>query len=553
MPTHTSPSARRVPKTTASLLALATALLTGNLAPVSAQAAEPLVRTSRGPVQGLVDDGVLTFRGIPYAKAPRFMPPMEAAAWSAPLAATQYGPICPQTTQNPFPGVAPQLPQSEDCQNLNVWAPARQTGRKRAVMVWLHGGGFSAGSSMEALSYEGKNLSKTGDVVVVSVNHRLNALGFLDLSAQGDAYKYSANVGMMDVVASLQWVQRNIAKFGGDPANVTVFGESGGGAKVLTLMATPAARGLFQKAIVESGAVEQMGMHLTAPATGRRVAELTLQQLDIAPGDVARLQAVPYPQLVLATGKALQQTAQEQKLPAVLAAGYGLDWTPTMDGDYIPVQPAGQTFAAQAKSVPLLIGTNLNEWTTIGNLLNRDQIRSDNKNTWSAEQVAAKLNERFGDKAEAVTQAFGRAYPDKKPVDAMFVDTFLRVPALKTAGLKADQQGAPVYTYVLSWETPALGAVGMAYHTAEIPFVFNNIAITQELTGQGPEAYTLARRMSGAWVHFAKTGNPNGPGLPKWPPFTRASGATMVFDNNVQMRHHHDRELLKLLVPEQVH
>lgn len=167
--------------------------------------------------------------------------------------------------------------------------------------------------------------------------------------------------------------------------------------------------------------------------------------------------------------------------------------------------------------------------------------------------MAAKLKERFGDKAEAVTEAFLRAYPDKKPVDALFVDTFLRVPALQTADLKADQHGAPVYTYVFSWETPALGGVGMAYHTAEIPFVFNNIAITQELTDQGQEAYTLAQRMSGAWVRFAKTGHPNGSGLPKWTPYTRASGATMVFDNAVQVRHHHDRELLKLLVPARVH
>lgn len=340
------PSPRRYSQAVAMLMSLSAALLTSALAPLGAHAAAPAVRTSSGPVKGLIDDGVLTFRGIPYAKAPRFMPPQAPDAWTKPLAATRYGPICPQAGQNPFPGQAPRLPQSEDCQNLNVWTPAAISGKKRAVMVWLHGGGFSAGSSMEAISYEGKNLSKTGDVVVVSVNHRLNLLGHLDLSAHGDAYKHSANLGVMDLVASLQWVRRNIARFGGDPSNVTVFGESGGGAKVLTLMATPAARGLFHKAIVQSGAVEQMGMNLTAPATGRRVAELTLQQLDVAPGDVARLQAVPYPQLVQATGKALQQTAQEQKLPAVLGTGYGLDWTPTMDGDYIPVQPAGQTFAA---------------------------------------------------------------------------------------------------------------------------------------------------------------------------------------------------------------
>ncbi len=510
---------------------------------------DTLVTTTRGPVQGVVADGVFSYRGIPYAKAARFMPPQPPAAWSAPLAASQYGPICPQATQNPFPGAAPVLPQSEDCQNLNIWTPAVNDGKKRAVMVWLHGGGFYAGSSMEALSHEGTNLSKTGDVVVVSVNHRLNALGHLDLSAYGKAYAYSANAGVMDLVASLQWVQQNIARFGGDPNNVTLFGESGGGAKVLTLMAAPAAQGLFHKAIVQSGAVEIMGMNLTSPTAGRRVTELTLQALKISPNDVARLQSVPYAQLAAATDQALKQTAQEQKLPAVRGGGWGLDWTPTMDGDYIPVQPVGSAFAAQSKNIPLLIGSNLNEWETVGNLLNRDKIANDNKHTWSDAQVAAKLKEKYGDQTEAVTQAFLKAYPGKKAVDALFVDTFLRLPARKTADLKADQGSAPVYSYVFTWETPALGGVGMAYHTAEIPFVFNNLALTKEQTGDGQDAFALARLMSGAWVQFAKTGNPNVPGLPHWPAYTRNNGATMIFDQTSQLRHHHDQALMKLLAP----
>ncbi len=505
-----------------------------------------LVRTTGGNIQGMIDDGVLTFRGIPYAKADRFMPPAPTK-WTSTFSADQFGPICPQTAQNPFPGTGPKLPQSEDCLNLNVWTTSIKDGRKRAVMVWLHGGGFSGGSSMEAISYDGKNLSKKGDIVVVSVNHRLNLLGHLDLSAFGLKYKYSANLGVMDLVSSLKWVHSNIEKFGGDPSNVTIFGESGGGAKVLTLMATPAAQGLFHKAIVQSGAVERMGMTLTSPEAGRRVAELTLAALSIGPNELDRLRTVPYEQLVVASDKALKQTADEQRLQALRGGGFGLEWAPTMDGSYIPVQPVGESFAAQSRNIPLLIGSNLNEWETVPELLNRNKLQSDNRNTWNAEQLASRLKEKYGDKADAITEAFSKAYPSKRLSGALYVDTFLRRPAVKTANLKADQRSAPVYNYLFAWETPAFGGLGGAYHTSEIPFVFDNIAITQELTGGGEEAFALADRMSRAWINFAKTGQPRSTGLPPWQPYTRESGATMVFDVSSAIRYHHDASLLSLL------
>lgn len=505
------------------------------------------VNTTSGRVQGRIEDDVLTYQGIPYATAERFMPPAPVKKWSGTLLANHYGDICPQTAQNPFPGASPKMPQSEDCLNLNVWTPAVNDGKKRTVMVWLHGGGFFGGSSMEALDYEGKNLSKSGDVVVVSVNHRLNALGYLDLSAYGRPYQYSANVGMMDLVAALQWVKQNIAQFGGNPNNVTIFGESGGGAKVLTLMATPAAKGLFHKAIVESGAVESMGMNLTDPKAGQRVAALTLQALNLKPSELNRLKEVPYETLANATVGALKQAGEELKLPLVRGSGFGMDWTPTMDGKYIPVQPVGRSFAAQSKNVPLLIGTNLNEWETIPEMMTRDKLQSDNKSVWNNDQVQAKLTAKYGAKAPAITAAFLKAYPNKKAVDALYVDTFLRIPAIKTANLKADQKAAPVYSYVFTWETPAFGGFGMAYHTAEIPFVFNNISITKDITGQSPEAYALAKTMSQAWVNFAKTGQPKAEGLPRWTPYTRQNGATMIFDNESKEKYHHDADLMKLL------
>lgn len=507
----------------------------------------PVVATSAGKVQGQTADGIVAYRGIPYAKAERFMPPQPVKKWTDTFQADHYGAICPQVDQNPFPGIAPKVAQSDDCQNLNVWTPSVRDGKKRAVMVWLHGGGFSGGSSMEAIAYEGKNLSKKGDVVVVSVNHRLNVMGHLDLSAYGPKYQYSANVGVMDLVASLKWVQANIGKFGGNPKNVTIFGESGGGAKVLTLMATPAAKGLFHKAIEQSGAVEGMGMNLTLPTAGRRVAELTLQALEIAPTELDRLKSVPYEKIASASAQALKKTAEEQKIPALQGPAFSLSWMPTMDGAYIPVQPVGGVFAKQSKNIPLITGSNLNEWVSVPDLINRDKLQSDNRNTWTQAQIDAKLKGKYGDKSAAIVEAFLKAYPGKKAVDALYVDTFLRLPALKTTQLKADQKAAPVYNYVFTWETPAFGGFGMAYHTAEIPFVFNNISITKDTTGDSQQAFALADKMSQAWINFAKTGTPSAPGMPKWQAATRENGASMIFDNTIELKQHHDAELLKLL------
>ena len=512
-----------------------------------------VAKTQAGPVQGFVHNGIYVYRGIPYAKAERFQAPQPVAKWDGTRSALMYGNICPQVAVNPlenfmFPG--PHLKQSDDCLNLNVWTPSISDRQERPVMVWLHGGGFSGGSSIESYAYDGENLSRTGNVVVVSVNHRLNAMGHLDLSAYGKQYANSANAGVLDLVAALQWVKANAATFGGDAGNVTIFGESGGGAKVLTLMGTPAAKGLFHKAIVESGALEGMGMTLLSPQTTHRIAELNLKNLGLKPEDVQRLNTLPYETIAEASQKALEQTGQERQIPSVMGKGIALAWAPSTDGTYIPAEPVGEKYPELSKDIPLLIGTNLTEWNTIFSLFGAmDKAQTDNKNNWSAAQVKEKMNALYGDRADAVGKAFAVAYPDRNPADALYVDSLLRIPALKTARLKADQNGAPVYNYLFAWDTPVLGGFAMSYHTSEIPFVMNSLAFTETAHGNGDEARTLADKMSRAWVAFAKTGNPNVRGLPNWPAYTRQGGATMIFGDRPEVKFQHDVELMKLLKP----
>lgn len=502
-------------------------------------------------IQGFIQNGVMTFKGVPYAKAERFMPPVLQTPVSQ--LAIQNGNICLQANQNPmatFLFSGGHFAQSDDCLNLNIWTPATDTAKpdnkKRPVMLWFHGGGFMAGSSLESDAYDGANLAKSQDVVVVSVNHRLNAMGYLDLSGFGGKYQNSVNLGVQDLVKSLEWIKQNIAKFGGDPSNVTIFGESGGGAKVITLMGTPSAKGLFHKAIVQSGAVENMGMKLIDPKVSQRVAELTVQNLGLSAPDLDKLQTMPYEKIAEAGQKALAQTAQEFDLRNVQNTDrIDLAWTPIKDGNIIPQHPIDSDLA---KGIPLLIGSNFAEWTTFPLQLDFAKSLNDNKNTWTSEQLDAKLSERFGSQKQAVLSAFKQAYPNRPVADALYVESFLRIPALQMANDHARQ--APVYNYLFAWDTPVMDGIPMSYHTAEIAFVMNNIDKAPKATGGTKQAYALADKMSRAWGNFAKTGNPNAQGLPKWTAYTPKNGATMIFDNQSELRQHHDRALMQLLKPQ---
>ena len=473
---------------------------------------ETVVQTTAGLVQGTDEDGIYRYLGVPYAQArERFVPAEDVGAWDGIRMADSYGPISPQGAISGLGDAGNQDGTDNNSQNLNIWTPGVNDGKKRPVMVWLHGGGFSTGSANEE-GYDGENLSRSGDVVVVSVNHRLNVFGYLDLSAYGEKYKDSANVGIRDIVASLEWIQDNIEGFGGDPGNVTVFGQSGGGAKVLALMTSPYAKGLFHKGIVQSGATETMGVIFNSQEASTRLTEHILEKLDITEDNIEDIQSVPVEQLEAAAAEALQETGEELKLPAALGGGYSMDWEPVVDGDFLPTNPVTEdSFAEAGTDIPLLIGSNLNEWS---GFFETDPIEP----------------------TKELTAALRGAYPDKTELTAEQVDTTtIRLPLLKIMSHKADQKAAPVYAYVFTY--------GNSYHGAEIPYVFNHVS------GSGEEQ-TLGEQVSQTWVNFARTGVPGTEGMPEWEPYTRESGATMILDTESNLVYHHDQELLSILVPD---
>jgi len=502
-----------------------------------------VTNTESGMVRGYIHNGTHTFKGIPYARAGRFMPPAKTKAWTDVRSSMTYGPVCPLV--DPTTSVQDESEflfhhdwgyTSEECLVLNVWTPGINDGKKRPVLFWIHGGGFTAGSSQELPSYDGENLSKKGDVVVVSINHRLNILGFLDLSAYGEQYKQSANLSILDMAAALEWVQANISNFGGDPSNVTIFGQSGGGAKVNTLMAMPAAKGLFHKAVNQSGSFRTA---MLEKSETQRIAAEVLNVLGLKPEQVDSLRKIPYAQLAAAGKKALKIVEGKMKAEGKPVVGFGLNWGPSRDGNVLPYQLFSNEAFELSKNIPLLLGTTKNEFmTSLGTGLSNG----------TAEQVREMIQKQYLDKADAYTAAVKKAYPlDTKPSDLLDIDTRFRPGAVAQANLKsAVPGGAPVYMYLFTWQSPTLDGKYKATHCMELPFMFNNIARCQEMTGGGKEAEILAGKMSQAWINFARTGNPNHPGLPKWAAYNAQNTATMFFDNTCVVKPQHDKELMEL-------
>lgn len=313
-----------------------------------------VAQTESGKVGGFLQDGIYIYKGIPYAKAERFMPPRPADKWEGVRSSRMFGPTCPQAVRmgwgadehafafhwdDGYPG--------EDCLRVNIWTPGLNDGKKRPVMVWLHGGGYAAGSGQELPSYDGFNLAKKGDAVVVTLNHRLNVLGFLDLSAYGDKYAKSGNAGLLDLVAALQWVNKNIAAFGGDAQNVTIFGQSGGGGKVSTLLATPSAKGLYHKAIVQSGSM----LRTMDAKYSRRIGAAVMDELGLKASQIDELQKMPYERLLAAGEKAVAKVkAEAEKEDGVSTFIFG--WAPTVDGDVLPAQPFDRRRLHRARTCP---------------------------------------------------------------------------------------------------------------------------------------------------------------------------------------------------------
>ncbi len=504
-----------------------------------------VTQTESGKVRGSIQNGIFTYKGIPYAEANRFEAPHKPKPWEGIRSSLTYGPVAP--LMDPTTNVSDESEfvfnhswgyTNEDCMRLNVWSPGINDGKKRPIMFWIHGGGFTAGSSQELPSYDGENLAKTGDVVVISVNHRLNVLGYLDLSAYGDKYRSSANLSILDLRVALEWVKANAASFGGDPNNVTIFGQSGGGAKVNALMAMPSAKGLFHKAINESGA---FNVALPDQEITRMIAAEVLHELNIPESQVDSIQHVPFDELSGASKRALATVSAKLKAEGRAAGGpFGLSWGPSIDSDLFPYQMLSPEALELSKGIPLVIGTVKNEFMTS---LGSGMSFADEKT------VHDFLQKRYGEKTEAYIAAMKQAFPkDKRPSDLLDFDMFFRPGTIAQANLKsAVSGGAPVYMYLFTWQSPVLDGKYKAMHCMELPFVFNNIARCQEMTGGGKEAYALADKMSQAWVQFARTGNPNHKGLPAWTAYSEKNGATLMFDVQCEVRNHPDQPVWDVL------
>ncbi|WP_374951045.1 carboxylesterase/lipase family protein [Mucilaginibacter sp.] len=494
--------------------------------------------TEYGKVKGYIHNNIFTFKGIPYAQSERFTAPQKPKPWADVRSSMTYGPVCPTdpttNVNDPFEfAFNHNLGYSnEHCQTLNIWTQKLNDGKKRPVMVWLHGGGFTAGSSIELPSYDGENLAKKGDVVLVSLNHRLNVLGFLDLSAYGEKYKNSGNAGLADLVSALQWVKENIAQFGGDPNNVTIFGQSGGGGKVTCMMNTPLAKGLFQKAIVESGSYVNT---FTDKSVSQRVAAALLNELHLQPSQVDSLQKIPYETLNLASKKAVGKVSADLKKEGKPA---NVGWNAVLDGEMFPYQPSDAKAMDLAKDIPLLVGTTKNEFAAF----------APTPKDLTMDKVKTTLQKRYGANTDAYIAAVKQAYPNTtKPSEYIDIEFGFRSLAIKQADQKSGMQGAaPVYMYLFTWQSPVNDGMYKAMHCMDIAFQFDNIKRCEEMTGGGKDAYVLASKMSSAWINFAKTGNPNTPALPLWPAYTAANGATMILDVKPQVRNHPDEALLKI-------
>jgi len=517
-----------------------------------------VAETNAGKIRGYEHNGVYIFKGFPYGASTsgtrRFMPPVKPESWGGIRNALQYGRVCPTQSSVHFNTDGKNLANSdedafvlhrgasatvpgEDCLRANIWTPEINGSHKRPVMVYMHGGAFSGGCGHDLLAYDGESLARNHDVVVVTHNHRLNVYGYLNLEhLGGEEYASSANVGMLDIVAVLQWVRDNIKTFGGDPGNVTIFGQSGGGGKVLALMAMPSAKGLFHRAIVQSGPL----LKSLSPDYSRQLAEFVMEELSLSKSQVGKLRTIPVDRL---SGAAIEAMKKMSAPGLTLRSVFGdHDWGPTVDGRILPRHPFDPGAPQISAAVPLLTGTNLHEFV---NGLDRPDASA-----MGLEELNRLIFEAFGSNSKAIVEAYRRDYPSATPFGlyaTIAASAQLRRPAFAQATRKAALGAAPAYSYVYAWRTPVLDDRPGPFHAAEIAFTFDNAEICDHYSGGSPEAFVLSKQISTAWVNFARTGNPNHGGLVHWPNYTTENPATMYFNTSCQVRSDAEGEGLRLI------
>ena len=514
----------------------------GKALPDAASVRSPVVRTNAGTIQGSVQEGVCTFLGVPYgastAGASRFMPPRPPVSWNGVRDAKAYGDSCPQVplglspfarksaTDQPasptdmqkqlgtlFSRAKPEPRQSEDCLVLNIWTPAPDSA-KRPVMVWLHGGGFAVGSG-SAPSYDGKRLAARGDVVVVTINHRLNVLGYLYLGdIGGDAFAQSGNVGMLDIVAALHWVRDNIAGFGGDPSNVTIFGESGGAGKVSVVCAMPAAKGLFHRAIMQSGPCLQ----IADKARGTAIATQLLKDLGLSAGHLTDLQNMDALKLAAAA-----DAAEVKVVPRVL--GFGpMGLTPLVDGIVLKHHPFDAVAAPESARVPFLVGSTKDEAVLFAGPFPQ-------WGQFTEAEVVGLAQPLAGERARQAVDLYKKLHPADSPsylLADLVTDFWMRQAANRVAELKVRQNGAPAFVYVLEWE---LNSELRTPHGVDVSLVFDTIHSSMAIGGAA-NAQAVSDQMSAAWIAFARTGTPQARALPHWPAYSLPARPAMLFNVN---------------------
>lgn len=507
--------------------------------------------TAYGKVRGFILRDVYHFLGVPYGAdtsgANRFMPPQKPKPWTDVYPALWWGNSAPQNMENRYANKYASFRDrwnyddvSEDCLRINVFTPAINDGQKRPVLLWLHGGGFTAGNGIEHDGYNGENIARLGNIVFCSINHRLGPLGFTNLAGVGgETFAASGNVGMLDIVAALEWIRDNIATFGGDAGNVTIMGQSGGGAKVTTLTAMPSAKGLFHKAVVLSGASIRSGEKEYSEKLGAYV----LKEAGLRPNQIAKLQEMPWKDYYAIATKAQQALAADMAA-AGPAGGMRRGFSPSVDGVILPQHPYVPEAAPTAADVPMMICSTFHEQAP-------SWIDSSLENV-TLDQVAERLKERagfgpgLGDKAREVVDAYAKAFPAAKPVEVWALVASNRQGVVALADAKA-KQGPPVFVAWFGWQPPLFDGRIRAFHCVDICFWFHNTDLMISHTGGGARPRKLADRMAGSLLQFMKTGDPNGTGLTPWPNYTSARGETLILDDVCEVKNDPDREARKAL------
>ena len=490
---------------------------------------EPVVQTKAGKLRGFQINGTYEFLGVKYADAKRFRMPQPVQPWEGVQDAVEYGYNCMDIIGDEpwgwFLYPRRRYFNSEDCQYLNIWTQHLDPEAKKPVMVWIHGGGYFGGSAIDLEAYDGESLSKESDVVCITLNHRLNILGFFDLSGYGPEYQNSGNVGIADLVAALQWIHDNIAQFGGDPENVTIFGQSGGGGKVMTLMQTPAADGLYQKAIIQSGVVGRED-RIEGDDT-EKLTKNILDELGITRENIHKIDEVPYRDLADAANRACEKMGIAVARP----------WAPVRN-DYYLGNPLSVGFRKENLHIPMICGSIVFELD--------GKCPFGDKSRLSAQEKEQMVASRVGKYAGEIMKEFEAAYPELDVAYAGMPDTRFRVGSVDFMDLRAKSGAAPIYGYIFTYESAFKGGV-LTGHGGELPFMFGN-ADHNIAMFRGEETERLRLAMSRSWAAFAYTGNPNCPYTPEWPEHKPETRYCMAFGNQIFLKENHDEKLMKLML-----